>query len=99
MFAAFGSLNWAERIIKIDDRTRTRIVRRIRGAFMDAGFTAMDAGYRVIKKPKKYCVIRSFTPFKIRADSLNNASLSPPDWTAAMVIANYVNSIKLDQAE
>lgn len=77
----------------IDDKTKTRMVRRIRGAFMDAGFTAMDAGYRVIEKPQKSCVIRAFTPFKIKADSLNNSSLSPPDWNVAITVANYVNSM------
>lgn len=93
---ASGGTNWQEKIVEIDDKTMTRRLRQVQGYRLDSGFTLFETVYQPIPKANSSCVISAVRPFKIKPESVANASTVVPSWTTAITVANYVNSMKLE---
>lgn len=94
LLSAFGSSNWLDKIIEINHKSKTWLLQRIRGGLLDSGFTALESGYQIIKEEDYSCVIRAVTSFKVKPESISNASSLQPSWRTAIAVAIYVNSMK-----
>lgn len=81
-------------IVEINDRTKTRLLRHIKGGILNSGYTQFESGYTIIENEPGSCTIRVTASFHIQQESLSNATLVRPSWVSAITVADYVNSMK-----
>ncbi|KAF5186433.1 S-norcoclaurine synthase [Thalictrum thalictroides] len=83
-------LTWNEKFMKIDNKTRTKVVRHIEGGWLDMGFTLYENIFTVIKKDENSCIITQRTVFDVTEEFESNVSLISSSWAMARAISNYV---------
>ncbi|KAF9605401.1 hypothetical protein IFM89_016978 [Coptis chinensis] len=85
-----GPLTWNEKFIKIDDKTRTKVVQHIEGGYLDMGFSFYENIFTIIKTGKDSCLITARTVFDVAEEYESNTSLISVSWAMARAISNYV---------
>ncbi|PIA40396.1 hypothetical protein AQUCO_02500239v1 [Aquilegia coerulea] len=85
-----GPQTWKEKIIKMDDKTRTKVVRQIEGGYLGIGFHMYEHIFTITPKDANSCIIRMTASFDVDDNSASNASLISANWSMGKAIANYV---------
>ncbi|KAF5200241.1 S-norcoclaurine synthase [Thalictrum thalictroides] len=92
-----GPLTWNEQFVTIDHHTRTKVVRQIKGGFLDIGFNLYENIFTITPKGHNSCIIRATASFDIKEGSESGSSLITANWRMANVIAEYVLQNKANQ--
>ncbi|KAF9602520.1 hypothetical protein IFM89_029819 [Coptis chinensis] len=85
-----GPVTWNEKITKIDHKSRTKVVRQIKGGYLDMGFNMYEHIFKITKTGHNSCTIRMTASFNVNEGSESNASLITANWNMAKAISNYV---------
>ncbi|KAL5725261.1 hypothetical protein ACHQM5_008423 [Ranunculus cassubicifolius] len=85
-----GPREWNEKIVKIDDKTRTKVVRQIEGGYLDVGFCHYEHIFTITEKDANSCTIRMTASFGVDEKFEANAKMITPNWGMGKAIANYV---------
>ncbi|KAK9144288.1 hypothetical protein Sjap_004191 [Stephania japonica] len=86
-----GPREWNEEFVEINDETRTKVVRQVKGGFLDIGFQLYEDVFKIIERGPCSCTIDSSVFFQVEDKFESNASLITADssWEMAKAIANY----------
>ncbi|KAF5186098.1 S-norcoclaurine synthase [Thalictrum thalictroides] len=85
-----GPLVWNEQFTTIDHANRIKVVRQIRGGFLDIGFSLYENIFTITERGPHACTIRATANFDVNEGSESGTSLITANWRMARVIVDYV---------
>ncbi|KAF5193320.1 S-norcoclaurine synthase [Thalictrum thalictroides] len=85
-----GPLTWHERFVKVDHKTRTKVVRQMNGGFLNMGFTLYEDIFEIKSTGPNSCVIRATVNFIVLEESRSGASIITADWSMAYAMVDYI---------
>ncbi|KAL5718899.1 hypothetical protein ACHQM5_011753 [Ranunculus cassubicifolius] len=89
-----GPLTWHEQFVTIDHRTRTKEVRQIQGGFLGIGFVSYENIFKITRKTRNSCVIRSTAAFVINQGSESGSSFITASWRMPYAVIDYIRANK-----
>ncbi|KAK9095527.1 hypothetical protein Scep_026996 [Stephania cephalantha] len=70
-----GPREWKEEFVEINDETRTKVVRQVKGGFLDIGFQLYEDVFKIIERGPCSCTIESSVFFQVEDKLIVPATL------------------------
>ncbi|KAL5721586.1 hypothetical protein ACHQM5_005212 [Ranunculus cassubicifolius] len=89
-----GPLTWNEKFVIIDDATMTKVVRQVKGGYLDIGFTLYENIFQITPRGENACTVRATGSYDVTEASQGNSSMITASWRMAIVIRDYIKAQK-----